>query len=364
VPHQDQLARSNPDLIDVFIIILLAGAVDVFIFSMATQFINNPVFQNLPTFITDAYKAVWTSAVAGTAGIGAAIVKAFSRPSGSQTPNYLVYVLATAAGIFVLIVGLAYISLQLTPRTPGSSSRSLEECSRSVQAQQYDIALERCGQAAAQMPHDYRAAHFLGSAQYHSAQYAQAINTFLRALDLPGADRPVVLYNIAFAQADNRDARGAIESLKAALTSASGRPTIEARIWMAMGSIQQDLWIETPTDVELFDKAEKAYRAFLEIGKITHWARGGLACLYAVRATTSDGAETKVGYEKHAVTQFEAALVELRALMPQDLKTAEVKAFLAEFGPDSPSKCVVPLKTAWSAQKQAAYQEQLTGLQR
>lgn len=103
----------RPDLIDAFIVLLLAAAIDIFVFAMATQFINSPVFQKLPSFITDAYTAIWTSVVAGAAGIGAAILKAVNRPAGTQTPNYLVYVLVTSLVILAVIVGLAAFALWL-----------------------------------------------------------------------------------------------------------------------------------------------------------------------------------------------------------------------------------------------------------
>jgi hypothetical protein len=87
--QKSEEAKVRPGLIDVFIVLALAGAIDIFIFAMATQFINNPVFDKLPSFITDAYSAIWSSAVAGAAGVGAAIAKVLTRKSGSATPNYL-----------------------------------------------------------------------------------------------------------------------------------------------------------------------------------------------------------------------------------------------------------------------------------
>jgi hypothetical protein len=105
--------KVQPDLIDAFIILLLAAAIDIFVFAMATQFINSPIFQKLPGFITDAYSAIWSSIVAGGAGIGAAILKALTRPAGSQTPNYLFYAVFTALGLIFVILGLAFVALLL-----------------------------------------------------------------------------------------------------------------------------------------------------------------------------------------------------------------------------------------------------------
>jgi hypothetical protein len=66
--------RASPDLIDAFIVILIATAVDIFVFSMATQFI---------------YSAIWTSVVSGGAGIGMAILKAPGRKPGQHAPTPL-----------------------------------------------------------------------------------------------------------------------------------------------------------------------------------------------------------------------------------------------------------------------------------
>lgn len=119
--------KNHPDLIDAFIVILIAAAVDIFIFWMATQFIQNPAFQNLPSFVTDTYTAIWTSTLTGTAGIGAAIVKAFTRKPGQHAPNYLLYVLLTALGFFVAIVVLAYVSTTLTQPQPKSQPKQESE---------------------------------------------------------------------------------------------------------------------------------------------------------------------------------------------------------------------------------------------
>jgi hypothetical protein len=46
--------RPTPDLADAFIILLLAAALDIFVFWLASQAVGNPVFDKLPSFITDA----------------------------------------------------------------------------------------------------------------------------------------------------------------------------------------------------------------------------------------------------------------------------------------------------------------------
>jgi F0F1-type ATP synthase membrane subunit c/vacuolar-type H+-ATPase subunit K len=103
----------RPDLIDACIVFFLAAAIDIFLLAMATQFINSPVFQTLPSFITDTYTAVWTSLGVAGAGIGSAIIKAFTRDPNARRPNYVLYVLFTALALIVVIVLLAFLALAM-----------------------------------------------------------------------------------------------------------------------------------------------------------------------------------------------------------------------------------------------------------
>jgi hypothetical protein len=65
---------------------------------------------------------------AGAAGIGAAALKAFNRQPGERTPNYLLYTLFTALGIFAAIVLLAYISMKFSqPHSPPQSKQATEQ---------------------------------------------------------------------------------------------------------------------------------------------------------------------------------------------------------------------------------------------
>jgi ABC-type multidrug transport system fused ATPase/permease subunit len=106
----DGIKAAQPDIVDVFIIILIASAIDIFLFWMATQFIANPVFQKLPDFVSGAYSGVWASIATGTAGIGLVIVKYISQRHKDHI-NYFLYVSATAIGLFVLIIATSFISL-------------------------------------------------------------------------------------------------------------------------------------------------------------------------------------------------------------------------------------------------------------
>ncbi|MGL3104625.1 hypothetical protein [Bradyrhizobium sp. BR 1432] len=115
LPDHSRSGTARPDLVDAFIVLLIATALDIFVFSMATQFISSPAFQKLPSFIMDTYSAIWTSVASGVTGVGLALVKAINRKPGQHAPNYLLYILATAFGLIAAIVLLAFISLRMAP---------------------------------------------------------------------------------------------------------------------------------------------------------------------------------------------------------------------------------------------------------
>jgi hypothetical protein len=116
-PNQDMTQRPSPDLIDIFIILLLAASIDIFIFTIAAQFINSAAFQRLPAFVTDAYSSIWASVVSGGAGIGLVIIKSLSARR-AQKPNYLLFVSIAAAALLAAILGIAIVSQHLNPRPP------------------------------------------------------------------------------------------------------------------------------------------------------------------------------------------------------------------------------------------------------
>ncbi|WP_442755893.1 hypothetical protein ACNHKD_04355 [Methylocystis sp. JAN1] len=100
---------GHPDLVDAFIIFLLATAIDIFLFTIATQFVARPVFSSLPQFMTSTYTSIWTSLVTGGAGIGLVIVKSLGAKKRVH-PDYLRAIGFTASGLLVgifLIVGIS-----------------------------------------------------------------------------------------------------------------------------------------------------------------------------------------------------------------------------------------------------------------
>lgn len=108
-------ASPRADLVDIFIVLLLASALDIFVFTIATQFIGNSAFLTLPSFLTDAYSSIWASVASGAAGIGLVVVKSLSA-SRPEKPNYILLVLLTAAALLAAIIAIAIAARWLNPR--------------------------------------------------------------------------------------------------------------------------------------------------------------------------------------------------------------------------------------------------------
>jgi len=106
--------RPSPDLIDVFIILLLATALVIFVMTVATQFVNSSAFITLPAFLNNAYSAIWTSLASGSAGIGLVVVKTLMFRK-VERPNYMPLALLTAAGIMAAVLLIAVTSRWLNP---------------------------------------------------------------------------------------------------------------------------------------------------------------------------------------------------------------------------------------------------------
>jgi hypothetical protein len=108
-------SKPSLDLVDIFIVLLFAASIDIFIFTIGTQFINNSAFQTLPAFVTDAYSAIWASVASGGAGVGLVVVKALLQRR-TKRPNYFLFVSLTAAVLLFGILGIALASQYLNPR--------------------------------------------------------------------------------------------------------------------------------------------------------------------------------------------------------------------------------------------------------
>jgi hypothetical protein len=106
--------RVSADAIDVFIILLLATALDIFVLSLATQFVGSAAFMRLPDFLTSTYSAIWTSLASGVAGLGLVVVKALGTRR-ARRPNYLLWTPVSAGGLLLTIVAIAILTRMLNP---------------------------------------------------------------------------------------------------------------------------------------------------------------------------------------------------------------------------------------------------------
>ena len=92
-----------PDLIDASIILLISTSINIFIFWLASQSMDDTVFAQLPDFITGTFSSIWASIAAGTAGVGLVVVKALVR-KGQPRPHYLLYILVSSLSICLIVV--------------------------------------------------------------------------------------------------------------------------------------------------------------------------------------------------------------------------------------------------------------------
>jgi hypothetical protein len=99
--------ETKPDLTSSLIIILISAAITIFIFWISSQYLGQENFARLPDWIVGTYKGIWSSAITGTAGIGLALVKAFTS-RGRPQPHYLKYIGITTA-CFLLPIAIIVV---------------------------------------------------------------------------------------------------------------------------------------------------------------------------------------------------------------------------------------------------------------
>ena len=118
--------RTPPGLTDSLIIILIAGALVIFILWATSRLMALNLFENLSPWLERSYNAVWTSVVSGTAGIGLVIVKAFRRRPDQESPNYLMLIGIWALSMLLVIVLLPRVLLFASQVGAGAPSYSVE----------------------------------------------------------------------------------------------------------------------------------------------------------------------------------------------------------------------------------------------
>ena len=102
-----------PDLISTLIIVLISGAITIFIFLISTQFLGLETFAKVPDYLIGAYKGIWA---AGGTGIGLSIIKALSRQPATRV-NHFKWIGITS-GCFIILITIFVIILNHTSAEP------------------------------------------------------------------------------------------------------------------------------------------------------------------------------------------------------------------------------------------------------
>src|SRR5215472_956808 len=77
----------KPDLVDVVIALLVCSAMTIFVFWLATQFMRQESFQQIPDFIKSSFSGIF-SVLVGASGIGVAVLRDLRRKPETR-PDYL-----------------------------------------------------------------------------------------------------------------------------------------------------------------------------------------------------------------------------------------------------------------------------------
>jgi hypothetical protein len=94
---------AHAGFVDTLIIILVSAAIVIFLLWAASQATGLTLFEHLPSWLQDSYKAIWTSVAAGTAGFGLAVFKFLTRKENDRHPNYLLLIGITTGCLLVAI---------------------------------------------------------------------------------------------------------------------------------------------------------------------------------------------------------------------------------------------------------------------
>jgi tetratricopeptide (TPR) repeat protein len=233
------------------------------------------------------------------------------------------------------------------PEVRAYLNRALGECETNLETGS-DIAESFCEQAARELPGDPRPMFLLGVAQSYRGNYAEAIRSWSKALDL-GSDKALTYYNIAYAQYELGDYQGAIDAASKAADHAMAQSGLRARSWFLIAEAENALWAAGAGDSAHFAKAKEMYLAFLESGSPRYKAEGNLACMLAVNATLTTGSAEKAPREDEAIAHFSQAVNAIKTYNGKDA-AQEKQSFVYAFGPNA-SKCGKVLADLWTRRR-------------
>ena len=124
----ERTPSPKPDLMASLIVLFISAAINIFVFWISSQYLGKENFQRLPDWIIGTYRGVWSSVAVGGAGIGLAIVRAFTHRR-EPSPNYLFYIGVTSAAILLpvaVLIAIPFLAPQLrghVMQVPSGASR-------------------------------------------------------------------------------------------------------------------------------------------------------------------------------------------------------------------------------------------------
>lgn len=113
-------SEPKPNLIDVIIILVICSAIGLFVFWLASRFMDRTTFDQLPEWLKGSFGGVF-SVLTGSAGIGAAVLHELRRPPNTS-PDYLKLIgrclAALFAMIFIIILIIRFVIPVPVPPSP------------------------------------------------------------------------------------------------------------------------------------------------------------------------------------------------------------------------------------------------------
>jgi uncharacterized membrane protein YidH (DUF202 family) len=98
-----QRRSAQTGLVDSLIIILISAALVIFLLWVTSRTLGVNAFENLPPWLENAYKDIWTPIASGATGIGLAVFKMLTRKKEEPRHNYLVLIGIATVIMLVLI---------------------------------------------------------------------------------------------------------------------------------------------------------------------------------------------------------------------------------------------------------------------
>jgi len=253
----------------------------------------------------------------------------------------------TAGGPIAIFLLLLYLNpaRNIVPANP-----AFDECKTEVLGEKYSAAVPVCTEASRALPNDPGPPLWLGKAQYHLGKYQAAIESWKNAERL-GGDAGVLNYNVGFAYVQQGDRN---EAIKAWSVSADKAPNdaVRAMSWYQIADTERANWNFGEGTDDQFVNAVGKYKAYLETDCPKYKAAAELSCMLAKKAELTSDEKQRKSYEDRALSQFKAALDEMRKYNGPDDKQEEIRAFISTYGSNGDDPCGRVLAALWNSKGQ------------